>query len=129
MIVSDIWKKFPNFKPNEFACGCGCQKEVWDMDENLLWILQAVRNKYGLVKITSGYRCQKYNDSLKGSVKDSYHIKKKAADFYIAGRTETEAGREEIIAFMSKLPGFKYAYHNKGGKYPNMGSAVHVEVK
>ena len=99
------------------------------MDYKLLFILQAVRNKFGVVQITSGYRCQTYNDSLKGSIKNSYHVKKKAADFYISGKTSTMKGREEIVAYLKTLPGYKYAYHNKDGSYPNMGSAVHVEVK
>lgn len=129
------WNDFPNFKPIEFTCPCGkCAMStvegVSDMDYKLLFILQSVRNKYGKsVAITSGARCDAYNNSLQGAVKGSYHTKKKACDFYIAGITQTEKGRNEVIAYMKTLAGFKYSYHNVGGKYPNMGSAIHIEVK
>jgi len=123
------WENFPNFKPSEFKCNCGCSPEVINMDCQLLFILQAVRNKYKTpVHITSGYRCQKYNDSLEGAVKESYHVKRKAADFYINGITNTASKRGEIIAFMKTLPGYRYAYHNEG-KHPNMGNSIHIEVK
>lgn len=128
MLLSDIqWTLImKNFKPSEFKCPCGCTK-VGNIDETLGWILQAVRNKYGAVEITCGNRCQKYNDSLQGSVKNSYHIKKKAVDFYIKGKNDTKKGREEVIAYMKTLPNFKYAYHNDGTK-AYMGKAIHIEV-
>jgi len=131
------WGLFKNFQPSEFVCGCKkCEyskpENVMDMDPKLLWILQAVRNKYKkAITITCGVRCEEYNNSLPNAVSNSYHLPsfKKAADFYISGVTSTEAGRDEVIAFMKQLPGFKYAYHNKNGSSPLMGAAVHVEVK
>jgi len=129
------WSLFPNFAPYEFKCPCGkCEMStdegVMDMDYKLMFILQTVRNKYGKkMTITSGGRCPEYNATLSNAVENSYHCKKKAADFVIAGVTPTESGRNEVVAFMKKLPGYKYSYHNVGGKYPKMGQAIHIEVK
>ncbi len=72
-------------------------------------ILQYIRNKYGTVNITSGYRCQAYNDTLEGSIKNSDHVKKKAADGYVP-KAKTLDKRKEIIKEIRYFPGFKYAY-------------------
>lgn len=128
------WADFPNFQPSEFLCPCGkcgfsTLEGVQDMDYKLLFILQSVRKKYGKpMSITSGARCETYNATLPNADKNSYHMKKKASDFYIAGVTSTEAGRNEVVAFMKQLTGYKYSYHNIGRKYPKMGSAIHIEV-
>lgn len=135
--TSTDWSLFPNFQPSEFVCSCGkCNyskaENVMDMDPKLLWILQAVRNRYKKsIKITCGVRCKTFNDSLPNAVANSYHLPtyKKAADFYIQGVTSSEAGRDEVVAFMKLLPGYKYAYHNKSGSSPLMGAAIHIEVK
>lgn len=128
------WSKFPNFKPKEFVCPCGkCPQSKPEyveenLDEGLLFILQANRNKFGIVNISSGFRCKAYNDSLKGSVPNSPHITGKAADFGIPGKTNTVSGRNEVCEYDKKLPCYKYSYHNSNGKYPNMGSCIHVNT-
>lgn len=130
-LTKQDWSMFKNFKPAEFRCRCGScsrSKEAVDMDVSLLFILQTIRNRYGVVEITSGYRCQKWNDKQQGSVKTSYHPKRKAADFYVKGKCDTKEGRQEIIDFIKTLPNFRYAYHNSDGTKPNMGIAIHLDV-
>lgn len=131
------WSCYPNFQASEFKCGCGCEKEHVEMDCRLLFILQAIRSKYGVVNITSGFRCKKYNDSLDGSVTNSDHLKGYAADFRVATMMSTAAKRLEVMKFASELPGFKYAYCNgyiiKNGKTYTykaawMGKAIHISV-
>lgn len=41
--------------------------------------LQPIRDKFGRVNVTSGYRCKELNDAIKGS-KTSQHMKGQAAD-------------------------------------------------
>jgi|TARA_R100001594_G_scaffold27813_1_gene52787 uncharacterized protein YcbK (DUF882 family) len=68
------------FKMSEFDCPCE-EGSGSKMDLNLLIILDKMRHRAGIpFKITSGYRCQKYNDSLKNSSKNSAHIKGRAVD-------------------------------------------------
>jgi len=131
------WTSYPNFTESEFKCPCGCQSKP--MDEGLISILQAIRTELGKpVKVTSGYRCQKYNDSLKGSIKTSDHIQGKSADIYIAGITDTPTGRGIVMGMARELPHFKYAYCD--GLYFSkekttiyaaswMGNAVHISVE
>lgn len=123
------WENNKYFSPVEFKCPCGCDSHPEDMDYYLIRILTKLRQKYGPVRVTCGVRCQKYNDSLKGSVKNSYHVKHKAADIYIKGICDTDKGRQELIKYARKWKGFKYAYCNIGGNHPNMGNAVHIEVR
>lgn len=109
-------------------CECGgqyCSGAPVLFNEQLLKNLQSVRNKYGPVTITSGLRCKKYNNSLIGSISNSRHTKGKAVDLYIAGVTDTKAGRQKVIKFWYTLPKANYAYSDT----PNMGNAVHVDVK
>ena len=117
-----------HFRKVEFKCGCGgrwCNgyngKEI---NKDLLDILEAIRYKFGKpVLITSGVRCQRYNDSLKGSIKNSVHRLGGAADIYIAGVTDTAAGRKKVRDYAYEC-GAKYSYYGTA----NMGNAVHINV-
>ena len=69
----------PNFSEQELACKCGCNK--CEMDIKFLWRLEHIRSILGKpLIITSGYRCKKYNDSLKESSKTSRHLSGTAVD-------------------------------------------------
>lgn len=116
----------------KLLCQCGgkfCNGSPTYLDEQLLINLQRVRDKFGPTVITCGLRCSKYNKSLVGSVPKSGHTKGKALDIYIPGVTDTETGRKKVMAFWKTLPRYKYTYCNIGGNHPNMGNAVHIEVK
>ena len=49
-------------------------------------ILQPVRDKFGVIRVTSGYRCRKVNDIIKGSV-TSQHMIGQAADIQAVNTT------------------------------------------
>lgn len=118
-----------HFTKAEFKCGCGGK---WcngyngrKVNKELLDILEAIRYKFGKpVLITSGIRCQKYNDSLKGSIKNSVHRTGGAADIYIAGVTDTAAGRRKVRDYAYEC-GAAYSYYGTA----NMGNAVHINVQ
>lgn len=120
-----------NFRLEEFKCNCKgkyCTGYPKVLDVQLLKNLQALRDRYGSVTITSGMRCQVFNDSLRGSVKNSYHIKGKAADFYVSVN-KSVSGRKAVMSYWKTLKSAGYTYCNINGSAPNMGSAVHVQVK
>lgn len=119
-----------NFKLEEFKCKCKgkhCTGYPEVLDINLLKNLQSLRDKYGSINISSGMRCEKHNASVGGS-KTSRHKKGKAADIHtsISGSL---TGRRKIMASWKKLPKQRYTYCNENGNYPNMGNAVHVDVR
>jgi uncharacterized protein YcbK (DUF882 family) len=116
----------------KLLCQCGgkyCNGAPTLLDEQLLKNLQTLRNKYGPITITCGLRCKKYNASLVGSVPNSGHTKGKALDIYIPGACDTEFGRKKIMEEWMKLPNYKYTYANIANTHPNMGNAIHIEVK
>lgn len=117
-----------HFTKAEFKCGCGgryCNGyNGVSVNPALVRILEGIRNHFGRpVIITSGIRCQRYNDSLKGSIKNSVHRTGGAADIYIKGITDNNAGRKQVAAIAKSL-GAKYVYWGTS----NMGNAIHINV-
>ena len=75
-----------NFNLSEFECKCGCKmpEEVYSNVIKLANQLQTLRDIIGKpIHITNAYRCQKHNDTIKGSSKNSQHILGKAADIKV----------------------------------------------
>ena len=122
-----------HFSRQEFMCHCVekglnyCDGYPVDIDEHLIENLEKVRTHFGNkpIQITSGLRCQRYNDSLKGSIKHSKHVQGKAVDIYIKGQCDTYQGKKEVIDYWYKLTKANYAYTNSS----NMKYAVHLDVK
>ena len=135
--VYNVRRVCTNFEPQEFKCECNgrfCTGYPVQMKATELYNLQTIRTHYGKpMRITSGLRCKGYNNSLKGSVKNSKHMTGFAADFYIPGVTDSLSGRKSLIAYLKKLPHFDYAYSNGwcslgyGFSASYMGSAVHMQ--
>lgn len=126
----NVHKYTKNFRLEEFRCKCDgkCTGYPVVLNAQLLKNLQALRDKYGSINITSGLRCKKHNSSLTGSSKTSRHLSGKAADFKCA-TSKTLAGRKSIMSYWKKLKGSRYTYCNISGSHPNMGTAVHCDVK
>lgn len=120
-----------NFNLEEFKCECGgryCTGYPVRINMQLLKNVQALRTKFGPMTITSGLRCKGYNNSLVGSSSTSAHMTGKAVDF-ANEKTNTLSGRRTVMYYWKKLTGAGYTYCNENGNYPNMGNAVHVQVK
>lgn len=111
-----LWRRYPNFNRKEFICKCGkCNGDV-EMYEELLEILQAIRNKYKKpVTVTSGIRCAKHNKNV-GGVSNSRHLKGKAADIKIKGVSGAEL----------KKAAYKYGCRYS---YVIVNDTVHIDIK
>ena len=80
-----------NFTAGEFACGDG--SDLILIDDKLVTILQRIRNWANApVRISSASRPAEYNRAV-GGASASYHIKGKAADIIVSGRTPAEVAR------------------------------------
>ena len=120
------FKDIKYFEPTEFRCNCGhCTGYPAVIDKQLLKNLDSLRKQYGAIQITSGVRCKWKNSRLSGSSSTSRHMKGKAADVYNAKMTGTKAKRNALIKKWYTMPKANYSYANT----PNMGNAVHVDVK
>ena len=106
--TADWWKEIKYFRRNDpyIACPCGkCGGFPAEPAESLMRLADKVREHFGAPMVpTSTVRCQAHNDSLKGSVKNSYHLRGKAMDFFIPGRTAAE-----VVAYVKTL-GVHYVY-------------------
>lgn len=135
----NVKKYGKNFTITEFKCHCGgkyCTGYPAALSANVIKNLQSVRTKYGkAITVTCGLRCAPYNKMLSGSVSNSRHLQGKAIDFYQPGTTDTLAHRKTLINYIKKLPNHNYSYGNgiaSNGTHPNtpnMGNAVHTDVK
>ncbi len=126
-----VKKYTKNFDLSEFRCGCDgkyCTGYPAELSIQLLKNLQKVRDKDGATTITSGMRCKTHNGLQKGSSKTSRHLSGKALDIRNA-KTASESGRKSVMAYVKTLSGHNYTYANIGGSHPNMGRAVHFDVK
>ena len=111
---------FPNFKPDEFACKCGCGFD--DIDPLLVSTLQRLRDEVQRpVRVNSGCRCKSHNAAVKGAP-NSQHMQGKAADIRIDGMTS-----REIFDTLRRLylDGEIYV----GYVYAINGRSVHVDVR
>jgi hypothetical protein len=114
-----------NFKKEEFECGCGGE---WcngyngvEMDRRIILVLEDIRAHYGkAVHITSGIRCQRYNDSLSNSIKTSEHRLGRAVDIYISGISAAS-----IIVYLKSIK----AKYGLSYFYAITSSAVHLDFQ
>ena len=128
VLDSEWGTKYPNFKKAEFKCPCGkCNGYGKGIQTTLLITLQALRNEYGKLDVTSGYRCPAHNKEVGGS-SNSKHMDGAAADFYVAG-FNSQSKRVSVVNELKKTKYYNYAYTNVNGNHKNMGNAVHVDTK
>lgn len=116
--IPNFWVEIKNFTRNEFACPCPrCGGFPVEPEESLVRLADQIRDHFDSpMTISSGVRCQAHNDELKGSVPNSRHVKGKAMDFCIRGKTSAQ-----ILTYVNTIP-HRYAYHIDG-------SYVHVDVE
>lgn len=75
-----------NFVSTEFDCHGKCCCSETPIDEELVKILQQVRDHFGVsVTVNSGFRCSKHNSRVSGASKTSQHMQGKAADIVVKG--------------------------------------------
>ena len=111
----------PNFTVKELACPC-CG--ACEMDEEFMRKAQVLRDivDFPLVPV-SGYRCRKYNASLRGAAERSQHPEGRAIDFRV--RNLTGAHRYLLIktAFLLGFEGIgigKKQFHIDGREGPQV---------
>lgn len=82
-----MYYAYKDFTKDEFACNCEtyCSGFPVDLDEDLLVLLQNIRDYFRKpVVITSAIRCKQHNENV-GGVAGSQHLYGKAADIKVIG--------------------------------------------
>lgn len=96
-LKSDGNKKLSeNFSVKEFRSRDGADEIL--IDEKLVSLLQKIRDKFGVVNISSAYRTKNYNKKV-GGVSNSQHIYGLAADITISDNSRLE----EAARFAEKI--------------------------
>lgn len=104
-----------NFSWSEFQCKCGCGYD--DVDEDLVKLLQCLRNWFGRpVRINSACRCAYHNASVGGKPK-SQHLLGTAADVTVDGVTP-----EEVYRWLNRILG-------DAGGLGSYKTFTHVDVR
>ena len=129
-----------NFTPEEFRCECNgkwCTGYPAILDIDLLKYAQKLRNRYGIMYVTSGLRCDKYNASI-GGIRGSKHTEGKAIDFYNNNTKILESRKKIIDWYANNCPKMYYCYCNGYARfrfrkeYPTvktMYNSIHFDVK
>lgn len=103
-----FWDEIKHFKKEEFKCHCGgkyCNGFQAEPQEKLIRAADKVREHFGApMTVSSGVRCTRHNSAV-GGVSDSRHLKGKAMDFCVRGKTA-----KQVLAFVQTLPEIRYAY-------------------
>lgn len=73
------------------------QEHVENLKRLCRQLLEPLRIRFGVIRVTSGYRCPRLNEAV-GGVKNSQHIDGEAADIHITG---AEEGKKKM-AFIKK---------------------------
>lgn len=105
--AGDWWDEIEFFSPSEFACKCGryCDGYPAEMDRTLVQAADRVRKRFGAaVIVSSGLRCRTHNANV-GGVSNSRHLRGKAMDFRVAGKTAAS-----VLEFVRQQPEIRYAY-------------------
>ncbi len=120
----DFWKGIRYWTREEFRCRCGeyhdayCDGFPVEPDRKLVELVDDIRHDLGGPGIrSSGIRCTRHNADS-GGVSNSRHLKGKALDFMIQGKTAAQV--------LSRAQGddrCRYAYIIGSGPY------VHVDVE
>ena len=114
-----FWGSIKHFDRSEFACHCGgkyCNGFPVEMQEKLITVADRVRDHFGApARVSSGVRCSRHNAAV-GGVSNSRHLKGKAMDFCVRGKTS-----DQVLAFVQQQPEIRYAYAIDG-------SYVHMDI-
>ena len=78
---------------------CSSVEQVLNLAYLCHTVLQPLRDRFGPIRINSGYRCPELNEAV-GGVANSHHLRGEAADIYLPS---VEKGRE-YLAFLKTLP-------------------------
>jgi uncharacterized protein YcbK (DUF882 family) len=97
-------------------------KNTWDKPEHkqnaiilCTTVLDVIREKFGAIKITSGYRCAKLNKLISGASEKSMHLVGKAADIF-----PLNSSLEKVYIWIKR--------NHKGGFAIKNGQFIHVDT-
>ena len=99
---------------------CSSVEQVLNLAYLCHMVLQPLRDRFGPIRITSGYRCPELNRAV-GGASNSQHMRGEAADIHLPS---VEKGKE-YLAFLKTLPSVdELIWERKGNTH-----WIHVSAK
>ena len=99
---------------------CSSVEQVLNLAYLCHMVLQPLRDRFGPIRITSGYRCPELNKAV-GGVKNSRHMRGEAADIHVPSAKKGI----EYLAFLKTLPSVdELIWERKGNTH-----WIHVSAK
>ena len=99
---------------------CSSLEQVLNLAYLCHMVLQPLRDRFGPIRINSGYRSPELNEAV-GGVSNSQHMRGEAADIYLPS---VEKGRE-YLAFLKTLPAVDQLIWERSGST----CWIHVSTK
>ncbi len=96
------WERWPNFTKAEMTCSCGCGRA--DMNPDFMDRLQAIRKRFGPLRVTSGFRCPDHPVEAR-KAKPGMHGRGRAVDVAVIGGARMELIR---LALALGMRGFGF---------------------
>lgn len=98
-----FWDNIKYFNKSEFECKCGCGTN--NMQEGIVVVLDETRAYFNAsITVSSGCRCATHNAKV-GGVSNSRHMKGKAVDFRVMGKSATE-----VLKYLKTRKDVRYCY-------------------
>jgi zinc D-Ala-D-Ala carboxypeptidase len=111
------WDRYPNFGRDEFKCS-HCGEE--NMDPEFMDALQELRDQFGPMQISSGYRCANHK-AEKRKAKPGTHFSGKAADIAVSRGDAVKLLRLALLD--GRFSGFGIQ-QKKGGRFIHLDSTT-----
>lgn len=99
---------------------------VYRLQQLCLSVLEPLRKRFGVIRVTSGYRCEALNKAV-GGVSNSQHVTGEAADIHVTGMEEAK----KLAAYIEQSTDFdQLIYEPRGnGNTRKAPRWLHVSYK
>lgn len=97
-------------------------EDIESLQSLCIHILEPLRRRFGVIKITSGYRCPLLNEKVNGS-RTSQHLKGQAVDIFISSN---EVAMKYFRFIVENLDFDQVLLEIKGGRYTGKVHCLHV---
>ena len=95
------WSKIRYFRPEEFACRCGCGYDA--INPQLVAALDMARKDAGIgFTVSSGCRCKGHNAHV-GGVADSAHVKGFAVDIQVKNSAHRIKVVKALVRYFDRI--------------------------
>jgi zinc D-Ala-D-Ala carboxypeptidase len=99
---------------------------ILNLQKLCVHVLQPLRQRYGLIYISSGYRSTLLNEAIRGA-KNSEHMKGKAADIVFAKMPDAFGWIQKNLEYRQLIDEYKFSWiHISFDEFDNKKQVLHI---